>query len=121
NYQQGFGPTAFSFATNEYSVFAQDDWHVNSRLTLNLGLRWEYEKTPDPLLPNPAFPLTATFPSDQHNFGPRLGFALDLYGTGKTVLRGGYGIYYGRLSGNQIIQALTLTGVTGAQTMPLLA
>ncbi len=61
------------------SVFVQDQWRASSRLTLNLGLRWDYQD----------------LNSDTKDaFGPRVGFAYDLMGDGKTVLRGGFGRFY---------------------------
>jgi len=115
NYQQGFGPARFEFPTNDYAFFLQDDFRATARLTLNLGLRYEYEQLPKPYpsLINPALPQTANRPSDKNNFGPRVGFALDVRGDGKTVVRGGYGIYYGRVNGSAIVQALINTSVPG--------
>lgn len=114
-YQQGFGPLGFSFSTMEYAAFVQDQWRFNSRLTLNLGLRYEFQKLPDPQIPNSAFPATGTFNSDKRDFGPRVGFAWDLTGDGKTSVRGGYGIYYGRIINGDIFQAISNTGVSNAQ------
>lgn len=115
NYQQGFGPARFEFPTNDYAFFIQDDFRATSRLTLNMGLRYEYEQLPQPFpaLINPALPQTANRPSDKNNFGPRLGFALDVRGDGKMSLRGGWGIYYGRINGSAIVQALINTSVSG--------
>ena len=91
----------------ENAVFAQDDWHVNSRLTLNLGLRYDlltpyYEEhnrlaNYDPatkrlVLPNQNGAPRSTINTDKNNFGPRLGFNYLL--NDKTALRGGYGIFY---------------------------
>jgi hypothetical protein len=91
----------------ENSVFAQDDWHVNPRLTLNLGLRYDlftpyYEKDNrianyDPIanrlvLGGQNGVPRSTLNTDKNNFGPRLGFAYVL--DEKTALRGGYGIFY---------------------------
>jgi hypothetical protein len=117
NYQQGFGPPRFQLSTTDYAFFVQDDWRVTPRLTLNFGLRWEYEQFPDPFLVNTALPQTGNRPSDKNNFGPRMGFALDLNGNGKTSVRGGYGIYYGRVNGTIIINSLINTGLTTGQAV----
>jgi hypothetical protein len=115
NFVQGLGPSAFSFVTWDLAFFVQDDWRINPRLTINAGLRWDYEKLPPPQIPNPALPATATFPSDKNNFGPRLGFAWDLTGQGKTVFRGGGGIFYGRIINSTISNAITNTAAAGSQ------
>jgi len=140
------------YRANEYDFFVQDDWRVNNRFTVNLGLRWEYFGPPhnnepnidsnfyfgstvplpqqcaDPngifvsctslgLTPNPNFPGdqpfyasvgTGTFQvrnneiwnKDSNNFGPRAGFAWDIFGTQKLVLRAGAGIMYDRIYNN---------------------
>jgi len=113
SFVQGLGPAAFEFATWDFGFFANDDWRIAPRLTLNLGLRWEYEKMPAPQVPNPALPLTSQFPSDKGDFGPRIGFALDLGPTGgrKMVLRGGYGVYFGRIINSTISNAIVDTAV----------
>ena len=115
NYAQAFGGTAFSLKTNQWNFFGQDDWRVTPRLTLNLGLRWEYQQFPKPFLANPAFPQTGVMPSDKSDFGPRIGFALDINGDGKSSLRGGYGIYYGLMGTSTIYNALVNTGMPGGQ------
>ena len=101
---QDFGQTSFSMQTMDYSGFVQDNWKFSPRLTFELGLRYDYESLPA----SPANLTTATgsfvpypgltnHPSDKNNFGPRIGFSLDVFGNGQTVLRGGYGLYYGRI------------------------
>jgi len=114
-YNQGFGPTAFELRTVDFGFFAQDDWRLTPRLTLNLGLRWEYEKMPSPQIPNPALAASSVFPDDKNNFGPRVGIAWDLTGHGKSVVRGGYGIYYGRIINSTISNAITNTGSSSSQ------
>jgi hypothetical protein len=111
SFAQGFGPLGFTTATNDVAFFAQDDWKVRPRLSLSFGLRWEYEKLPAPLFPNPAVPATTKMPNDKTNFGPRIGFAWDVFGDGKTSVRGGAGIYYGRITNGVIYSALTQSGL----------
>lgn len=105
-----------SEAAKSYSLFVQDDWRVTSRLTLNLGLRWDYQQWPfernngtsnfNPSATNPLTGLPgrieyagidygrSPFEPIYNNFGPRFGFAYDLLGNGRTVVRGGYSIFY---------------------------
>lgn len=123
-YNQGFGPTRFQFPTNDYNFFVQDDIRYSPRLTVNLGLRYEVERLPKPFLGNPTAlnpqrpglaSQTLSLPHDNNNFGPRIGFAWDINGDGKTSVRGGYGIYYGRIINSTILNALTNTGAPGSQ------
>jgi hypothetical protein len=118
-FQQAFGPLGFDFSTKDIAFFVQDDWKIARRLSLSLGVRYEREVLPDVFgnLVNSAIPQTAHMPSDNNNFGPRVGFAFDVFGTGKTVLRGGYGVYYARVINSTIFSALTSTAMPGAQTL----
>jgi hypothetical protein len=124
NYNQYFGRAAFGFTTNDYSFFVQDDYRLSSRLTLNLGLRYEYQQLPRPQAPNPLSnrpgsifgpEQTQIFPSDKNDFEPRLGFAYDVGGTGRTTIRGGYGIHHGRIPNATIANAMSDTGTADAQ------
>src|SRR5207245_7141016 len=115
NYQQAFGPLGFEYNTDDYAFFAEDNWRILPRFTLNIGVRYEYEKLPDPILANPAVPQTQQLPSDQNNVGPRIGFAWDVTGDGKTSVRGGYGLFFGRIINSTVYNALTNTGIQGGQ------
>ncbi len=126
NFQQGFGLPGIKFATYDLNFFFQDDFRVTPRLTFNLGMRYEYQKMPETVLastrttviPNTdltAAEATSQLPSDTNNFGPRVGFAYDFFGNGKTSLRGGYGIYYGRIINATIYNALVNTGNPNGQ------
>src|SRR6185369_9705859 len=111
NFNQGFGVLGLNMKTVDLNYFLQDDWRVTPRFTLNLGLRYEYQRNPNPVNPNPALPQTDNKVDDRNNFGPRIGFAYDLSGDGKTSLRGGWGLYYGRVINSTVYNALVNTGV----------
>jgi Carboxypeptidase regulatory-like domain len=115
SFTQGFGPAGFNFRTYDASVFFQDDYHMSRRLTLNFGLRYEKEFMPLNPIANPLFPQTGFMPHDNKGVGPRAGFAWDIFGTGKTVLRGGAGIYYGRIINEQIYGAISQDGSPQSQ------
>ena len=110
SYAQSFGQPILNLATADYGVFVQDDWKVSPRLTVNLGVRYEYEKLPAPFAPNAAVSQTTTTPSDKNNIMPRIGLAWDPYGLGKTTVHAGYGIYYGRIYNALLLNALENTG-----------
>lgn len=77
-FRQLFGKRELRYGQTRVAGFIQDDWRATTRLTLNLGLRYDYQS----LVP------------DHNNFGPRVGFAFDTTGDGNTVVRGGAGVYY---------------------------
>lgn len=97
SYQRYAGDGLTDATTYEHSVFAQDDWRVNSDLTLNLGLRYEYVTAP--------FGYFSNAEPDINNFGPRLGFAWNPKNIldGKAVLRGGFAVAYDQVFQNILL------------------
>ena len=109
------GPTTEPNST-DYAAFIQDDWRVTPKLTLNLGVRYDYQRlaapsvrNPDPQLLNAGFD-TSTRPDDRNNFSPRAGFSYAF--NDKTVVRGGYGLYYGRTTGIMLGTAHSQNGIS---------
>ncbi len=111
NFNQGFGVLGLTMKTQDLNYFIQDDWRATPRLTLNFGLRYEYQRNPQPINVNGLLPQTANRVDDRNNIGPRVGFAYDLTGDGKTSIRGGWGLYYGRVINSTVYNALVNTGV----------
>jgi hypothetical protein len=132
------GSPSGPFVHNNYlGTFVQDDWKIRPTLTLNLGLRWDIDFNSlgetdrdkacpsltalDPSNPNCEFIRNILGPhkgsGKYHNFGPRIGFAWDPFGKGRTVLRGGYGIYYDRV----ILEPAELEEVLNGRVLPLKA
>lgn len=90
------GDTSYSIMNPTYGVFVQDNWTVTRNLTLNLGARYDLETgTSNTDVPNPIQP--GTRPLDKNNVSPRIGFAYDVRGDGRSVIRGGIGRYYDKV------------------------
>src|SRR3954454_1279341 len=97
SYQQGFGDGVVGGTLPLYAGYVQDEWRATSSLTLSAGLRYEVDKRRAPL------------PTDHNKLAPRFGFAWSP--DSKTVLRGGYGIYYATID-FQIDYSVYALGVT---------
>lgn len=111
-FRQTLGPPNWSFSTADYAAYAAAEWRLANNLTLTLGLRYEYERVPDTnsALLNPDIPQTAHLPRNRNQFEPRGGFAWDLFGSGRTVLRGAFALYFARVPNATVFSALTSTG-----------
>jgi hypothetical protein len=104
------GASVVSMKAHQLGAFAQDKWKVGRRLTLSLGVRYDLEVTPFRELDNPRFPDPSRYPIDRNNLAPRVGFAFDARGDGRTALRGGYGRFFDRTY-FEIISAVLTSGV----------
>jgi len=102
---------AIEFATTDWNFYGQDTWKVRNDFTLNYGIRYEYQKLPQPEIGHPNFPLTQSFPQDKNNWGPRIGLAWDMDGKHTTVIRAGYGLLFGRTSNSYLSTASLENGV----------
>ena len=129
------GNTARSLSDNGFAGFIQDDWRLKPRFTVNLGLRYELTTVPQAdnnLLGNfipgqGLFQVGSSSSSnvingDHNDFAPRVGFAWDIGGNGKTVVRGGAGIYYSQASFDTFMAVANLFGLRTIPTgVPLYA
>ncbi len=111
-FNQQIGNLQAAFDVQELSFFGQDSWRATQKLTINFGLRYEKQYNPSAEATNTpvinaikaaTFPLLGgrsvdptLIPDSKHQWGPRLGFAYDLMGDGKTVIRAYSGVYYAR-------------------------
>jgi hypothetical protein len=93
SYLRRVGNPRIGLRRTEWHSFAQDDWRVTPTLTLNIGLRYEFNTAPREVADR--IPSQYLLDTDRNNFAPRFGFAWQALP--KTVVRGGYGIYYNAL------------------------
>ena len=123
NYTQRFGDPILPGSHTFLSLYAQDSWTANDRLTINYGFRYDTEWL--------SKHRGQIFGVDHDNFGPRLALSYDLTGNGRTVLKGSSGLYYDRIFQNpvqptyfglkenpQAISATWLFGQAGAPVYP---
>ena len=120
------GNPDYNGRSHNYAFFAQDDWRLKTRVTVNLGLRWtvttpfvernNYQgnfnpnanpaTTPALQAAGPGAPLPQEYNTDWKSISPRLGIAWDVQGNGKTVVRLGTSILYGLMGGGDIINTV---------------
>jgi Carboxypeptidase regulatory-like domain/TonB dependent receptor len=113
NFSQASGNPRFSFAVPYYGFYAQDSYRALPNLTLEFGLREDFQVYPQPL-ENPAFPLTGQYPNQFKRFAPRFGFAWQPQS--KTVVRGGFGQFYTNMNGLNYRNAVISNGLASQQS-----
>ncbi len=129
------GDTARSLNDQGYAFFVQDDWRLTPRITINAGLRYELTTVVQAnqdlignflpgqgLLQAGSTQLPNVMNGDHKDFAPRLGFAWDIGGNGRTVVRGGAGVYYSQASFDSFMSVANLYGLRTIPTgVPLYA
>ncbi len=108
-YSQAFGNPIVDYWIREAGFYAQDQWRVNDKLTLTLGMRYEHSFVQQPTITNPDWSQTAHIHTGPLDFMPRIGIAYRL--NDKTVVRGGFGTYYARFIGGLMDNYFTVNGV----------
>jgi Carboxypeptidase regulatory-like domain/TonB dependent receptor len=111
-YLQSFGQTTATFTSPTYSFYAQDEFHATRRLNINYGLRYDLQVLPQPPVCNPAFVMTCKIPYSKNNVSPRFGFAYSLDEQSKTVVRGGFGLFYIQEDLLDVSQAFLSNGIS---------
>jgi hypothetical protein len=110
--QSGGNPT-FPFSVAYYGFYVDDKFQATDKLTLDLGLREDFQVYPQPK-ENPAIPLTGQFPNHYQRFAPRLGFAYRVLP--KTVIRGGFGLFYNIFDGINYENSVVSNGLASQQS-----
>ncbi len=112
-YSQSAGNPTFAFSVPYYGFYVQDTYRVLPHLTLELGLREDFQVYPQPL-ENTAFPLTGQYPNQFQRLAPRVGFAWQPIS--KTVVRGGFGQFYENMNGLNYRNAVASNGLASQQS-----
>ena len=116
SFAQAAGNPVFSFQVPYLGFYAQDTYQLRPNLTLEFGLREDFQVYPQPK-ENPAFPLTGQFPNQYQRFAPRFGFAWQPFD--KTVVRGGFGWFYENFNGLNYRNSVISNGLNTQQSSAL--
>jgi hypothetical protein len=114
-FRQAFGDFNIDVPIDTAAVWLQDNWSIGKTLTLNLGIRYDFDKgslTEDASIP----PFFSPHGADTNNVSPRVGFAYSM-NDGKTVVRGGTGVFYAQITNNQslVTRVTEQTAIAGIQ------
>jgi hypothetical protein len=112
-FSQASGNPTFSFAVPYYGFYVQDTYRALPQLTLEMGLREDFQVYPQPA-ENPAFPLTGQYPNQFRRLAPRFGFSWQP--VPKTVVRGGFGDFYTNMNGLNYRNAVVSNGLASQQS-----
>lgn len=112
-FSQTAGNPTFSFPVSYYGFYVQDTYRVLPALTLEMGLREDFQVYPQPK-ENPAFPLTGQYPNQFLRLAPRVGFAWQF--APKTVVRGGFGEFFENINGLNYRNAVVSNGLASQQS-----
>jgi len=115
SYTQGFGNFNTDIKRNIFGSWIQDDWKALPRLTVNMGLRYDNDLGLITAGNDTINGIVTPKHGNNVNFAPRAGFTYDAFRTGKTVFRGGAGIYFAEIIANQSIDAQLFNGVQTVQ------
>jgi hypothetical protein len=113
NFSQAAGNPRFSFSVPYYGLYVQDTFRALPQLTLEMGLREDFQVYPQPR-ENPAFPLTGQYPNQFQRVAPRFGFAWQPMP--KIVVRGGFGMFYANMNGLNYRNAVISNGLASQQS-----
>ncbi len=112
-FSQASGNPTFAFGVPYYGFYVQDSYRALPQLTLEMGLREDFQVYPQPAK-NPAFQLTGQYPNQFMRLAPRFGFAWQPMP--KMVVRGGFGIYYTNMNGLNYRNAVVSNGLASQQS-----